>query len=30
MSYYLEPDSHIKCKVKALLDFSNYATRKEL
>ena len=28
MSYY--PDSHIKDKVKVLLDLSNYATKKEL
>ena len=26
MSYYLEPDSHIKDKVKVVLDFPNYAT----
>ena len=30
MSYYPEPDSHIRSKVKALLDLSNYATVKEL
>ena len=32
MSYYPEPepDSHIRDKVKAVSDFSNYATKKEL
>ena len=30
MSYYLEPDSHIIDKIKVVLDFSNYATEKEL
>ena len=30
MSYYPEPDSHIKYKVKVVLDLSNYATKKEL
>ena len=30
MSYYPEPDSHITDKVKAVLDLSNYATKKEL
>ena len=30
MSYYLEPDSHIRDKVKVVLDLSNYATKKEL
>ena len=30
MSYYREPDSHIRDKVKAVLDLSNYATKKEL
>ena len=30
MSYYPEPDSHIKDKVKVALDLSNYATKKEL
>ena len=30
MSYYPEPDSHIIDKVKVVLDFSNYATEKEL
>ena len=29
MSYYPEPDSHIRDKVKLLLDFSGYATKKE-
>ena len=29
MSYYLEPDSHIKDKV-IVLDLLNYATKKEL
>ena len=28
MSYYPEPDSHIRDKVKVALDFSNYATKK--
>ena len=28
MSYYQEPDSHIRHKVK--FDLSNYATKKEL
>ena len=28
MSYYLEPDSHIKDKVEVVLDLSNYATKK--
>ena len=27
MSYYPEPDSHIRDKVKAVLDLSNYATK---
>ena len=26
MSYYLEPDSSIRDKVKVVLDLSNYAT----
>ena len=26
MSYYAEPDSHIRDKVKVVLEFSNYAT----
>ena len=30
MSYYPEPDSHIKDKVKVVLVLSNYATKKEL
>ena len=30
MSYYPEPDSHIKDKVKVVLELSNYATKKEL
>ena len=30
MGYYPEPDSHIRGKVKAVLDLSNYATKKEL
>ena len=30
MSYYPEPDSHIKCKVKVALDLSNYPAEKEL
>ena len=30
MSYYPEPDSHIRDKVKIVLDLSNYATKKEL
>ena len=30
MSYYPEPDSHIRDKVKAVLDLLNYATKKEL
>ena len=28
MSYSLEPDSHIRDKVKVVLDLSNYATKK--
>ena len=28
MSYYLEPDSYIRDKVKVVLDLSNYATKK--
>ena len=27
MSYYPEPDNHIKGKVKVVLDLSNYATK---
>ena len=30
MSYFSEPDSHIRDKVKVVLDFSNYAPKKEL
>ena len=30
MSYYPESDTHIRDKVKVVLDLSNYATRKEL
>ena len=30
MSYYPEPGTHIRDKVKVVLDLSNYATRKEL
>ena len=29
MSYYLEPDSHIRDEVKAVLDLPNDATKKE-
>ena len=28
MSYYPEPDSHIRDKDKVVLDLSNYATKK--
>ena len=28
MSFYSEPDSHVRDKAKVLLDFSNYATKK--
>ena len=28
MSYYPEPDNHITDKVRALLDLSNYAIKK--
>ena len=28
MSYYPDPDSHIRDKVKVVLDLSNYATKK--
>ena len=28
MSYYPDPDSHIRDKVKVILDLSNYATKK--
>ena len=30
MSYYPEPDSHIRDKIKIVLDLSNYTTKKEL
>ena len=30
MSYYPEPDSHIKDKVKVVIELSNYATKKEV
>ena len=30
MSYYPEPDSRIRDKVKLVLNLSNYATKKEL
>ena len=30
MSYYPKPDSHIRDKVKVVLDLTNYATRKGL
>ena len=30
MSYFSEPNSHIRDKVKVVLDFSNYAPKKEL
>ena len=30
MSYYPEPDSHIKDKVKVVIYLSNYATKKEV
>ena len=30
ISYYPEPDSHIRNKVKLVLDLSNYALKKEL
>ena len=30
MSYYPELDSHIRDKVKVVLDLSNYATKKQL
>ena len=29
MSYYTDPDSHIRDKVKVVLDLSNYANKKE-
>ena len=28
MSYYPEPDSHIRDKIKVVLELSNYATKK--
>ena len=28
MSYYPEPDSHIRDKMKVVLDLSNYAIKK--
>ena len=28
MTYYPEPDIHIRDKVKVVLDLSNYATKK--
>ena len=30
MSFYPEPDSHIRDKVEVVLDLSNYATKKDL
>ena len=30
MSYYPEPDNHIKNKIKVELDLSRYAMKKEL
>ena len=30
MSYYPEPNSYIRYKVKLVLDLSNYASKKEL
>ena len=30
MSYYPEPESHIRDKLKVELDLSSYATKKEL
>ena len=30
MSCYPEPDSHIRDKVKVVLDLSNYATKKRI
>ena len=29
MSYYPDPDSHIRDRVKVALELSNYATKKE-
>ena len=28
MSYYPEPDNHVRDKVKVMLDLPNYATKK--
>ena len=28
MSYYLEPDSHIRDKIKVVLNLSNYPSKK--
>ena len=30
MSYYPEPDSHMRDKIKVVLDLTNYDTKKEL
>ena len=30
MTYYPEPDSHIRNKIKVEIDVSNYATKEEL
>ena len=30
MSYYWEPESHIRDKVNVVLDLSNYASKREL
>ena len=30
MSFYQEPDTHIRDKVKIVLEFSNYATKEQL
>ena len=30
MSYYSEPDSHIRDKIKVVLDLSNYESMEEL
>ena len=30
MSYYPEPDIHIRDKVKVVLDLSNHSTKKEI
>ena len=29
MSYYPEPDNHVRDKVKVVLDLLNYATKKD-